>query len=188
MTTPTTPEEIAAPLAVEMTILTGEIWRVATSQNGNPQIVSTSACLTLSQAWNQRGRVQLRASVPPAIRQKKSGQEITCSLSRPVENIARDIIARLLQHAREHLAESTAYDLEKRKEEAAEKLRENLIKPFAPKLHNGKFYNPGSKKNSRSTLWVEIYDYCNEAEIKIRLPLRKALQLLKTIRNGKYIQ
>lgn len=178
------PEELAAPLAVELTIITGEIWRAFTSEQHQPQIISPSACFTLSQSWNARERVTIKADAPKGTHTKTRGRSITCALDRKPEAIARDITARLLPHALEYFTESANYDKEKRKEEAAANLKENFIKQFTDEKYNGKFYKKSKDKDSR--LWVDVCDYDNTAIIEIRLPFTKAVQLLKHI-TGVYI-
>lgn len=175
-----TPATLAAPLAVEMTIITGELWRVRTETESTfLQIFSPSAYLSMWTGYNIRGRVQIKASEPQKMKSPRRGESITCALDRTPEAIARDICARLLPAARAHLEISKAYDLRERKEKNAKNLRENFIKKYLPdEYHNyhseRQFHRRGDSKTLRAQLTYE-----NKVEIKLNLDFIKALQLLK---------
>lgn len=184
-----TPEAIAAPLAVELTIITGELWRVHNDAERWTQIYSPTAWLSLYTGYDIRGRVAIKATAPREMREPVTGERITCALDRTPEAIARDITARLLPTARAHLEKSKAYDLQKRKEDAAANLRKSLIRQFAPEEWNNQFHKSSSKKDDYTTrMSIDITNYNNSAEIKIRLPFTKALKLLKHIQQGEYIK
>lgn len=179
-----TPEDIAAPLAVEMTILTGEMWRTNAADH-RTLVYSDSACFSLNQAWNERGRLRISATAPLGIQEKTDGESITCAMSRGAEKIARDIITRILTSARDHLRESITYNDKREREKNAADLRKKIMMRFAENEYNGKLYKRTDRNNR---LWIEINNYDNSATIEIHMPFAKCVELLKIIRNGEFIK
>lgn len=173
--------ELMKNLAVEMTARTGELWRAIIEERIG-YLQSDSAYLYIVKVWNMQ-RIQIRASAP--CREHQSGQSITCDMTRHPEAIARDIEQRLLEHARQHLKGAKAYDLKKRKEEAEENLRRNLIKQYIPRsqYHNDKFYTNTPKRKSKNNLWAHI-EYDNEIKIEISLPIKEAIKLIKHLKEN----
>ena len=179
-------DRICKMLAVEMTASTGELWRIVPETDQyRPQIVSPSACLLIGEDWRTH-RLNITADAPRGMKERTRGESITCNPKRAPEAIARDITARILQHARAHLSESIQYDNQQRKEEAAALLRESLMSQFTDKKYNGKLYK--SSKDRNRQMWVEINNYDNSATVEIRLPFADALRLIKHIEKEKYIR
>jgi len=171
-------------LAVEMTARTGELWRVVENPERWTHIESPSACLQLRDDWRTH-RLAIHATAPGRMREKTTGETITCDPTRTPEAIARDIESRILQHARAHLAESIQYDTEKTHEEAAAHLRESIMSQFTQEKYNGKLYKKSKDRNRR--MWIEICNYDNTATVEIHLPFAEALRLVKHIEKGDYI-
>ena len=168
-------------IAVEMTVRTGELWRVIEHPEKWTHIESPSACLQLREAWRTH-RLEIHATAPHGIREKTLGETITADPNRQPETIARDICARILDHARAHLTESHAWHTQKTHEEAAANLRKSLIKRFTEEEYNGKLYKRSKDRNRR--LWVDVNNYDHTATIEIHLPFAEALRLLKEIQKG----
>ena len=176
-----TPETLAAPLALELTILTGELWR-SSQEPGSvwTNIISPSACLTMRTGYDIKNRVEIRATAPRQIKSRSTGESITCSLDRSPEAIARDIINRLLPAARAYLTDSIQYDHEKRKETAITKTRERFIKKYLPEEWRNYSNEPATFHRARD--WKSIraqLTYENKVEIKINVDFMKALEILK---------
>jgi hypothetical protein len=170
-------------LAIELTIATGELWttRIDRSEwNQRPHADSPTTTLYFFQEWNKKNRLSIKASAPEGMREKTNGESISCDLTRTPQAIAQDIARRLLPHARAHLAESKAYDLKKRKEEARNNLINNLIMRYLPEKYNGKFF---SKKKAGKYLSRIIAETTHDdlINIEINLPLKDALKLLKQL-------
>ena len=122
------------------------------------------------------------------MREPTHGEKITCALDRTPEAIARDIIARLLQRAREHLAKSKSYDQKRRKEEATQKLKENYLKKYLThQWHNGG--NPAwtnEYQEPKPAAPISAYiRYDGTIEIKTNLPIKQALKLIKKLQESK---
>lgn len=180
---------IVQKIAVELTIITGEIWRTRpdTSEwNQRPSADSESASLYFYQAWNQKNRIAIKASAPEAMREMTTGESITCDLTRTPEAIAQDIARRLIPHARAHLAESKAYDLKERKKKARENCRSNLIKKYLPEEYNGKFFSKKKAgKNEYKSRIIAEPTYDDLINIEINLPIKEAYKLLKLLTQEK---
>lgn len=172
-------------LAVEMTARTGELWRVIEYPDTWTHIQSPSACLSLRDDWRTH-RLAIHATAPHKMREKTTGETITCNPGRTPEAIARDIESRLLAHARAHLAESIQYDREKILEANAAHLRESIMSQFTQEKYNGKLYKKSHDRNRR--MWIDIGNYDNTATIEIHLPFADALRLVKHIEKGDYIK
>jgi hypothetical protein len=175
--------DTARELAVELTILTGELWtaRPFSDEPEDQRAYTDSATATLYffTSWRDN-RLSISASAPAGMREMKSGEKITCDPTRTPEAIARDIKNRLLPHARAHLTESRAYDLERRKAEAKKNLRSNLIKKYCPNETNGKFYSNKKADHYRERVFAEI-TYNDLINIEINVSLTEALKLLKQL-------
>lgn len=169
-------------LAVEMTARTGELWRAVIEADQWNHIESPTACLSLREDWRTH-RLSIHATAPRQVREKTTGETITCDPGRTAEAIARDIESRILKHARTHLVESVQYDAEKTREKNAKNLREKMLRKFLPYESNGKFYS--GKKADRYTerVWAET-TYNNLINIEINLPLPEALKLLEQLTKG----
>lgn len=178
---------LAGHLAVELTIITGETWRARidpSESHQRPHIDSPSATLYLSQEWNTN-RLSVRASAPEGMREMKTGEKITCNPERTPEAIARDINSRLINHARAHLIESAAYDLQKRKEAARKNIIRNLIMKYLPKEYQDQKWctNKESPTAYKERIYAETtYDDLIHIEINLELPA--ALKLLKQLTQG----
>jgi len=177
--------EIAAALAVEMTIITGEIWRTipdTDEHNQRPQIFSPSAYLFIYLNWDKR--LSISASTPRGMKTCKTAKSITCDPKRTPEAIARDITARLLPDAREYFAESKAYDHQQRKEEATNALIDKMLQKYLPhKWRNGgneKFTNEYHKTANAPEVEA-CRNYENQIEIQVTLAIKPALELLKQL-------
>lgn len=178
------PETLAAPLAVELTILTGEIWRTHKDDH-RTAIYSDTAYLTLWTGYGMQGRIQINATAPRDMREPGQGYKITCAADRTPEAIARDIATRLLKDAKDHLSKCKAYDHEKRKEKAIETLRQRYIKKYLPEFWCR--YSNDQPIFHRSNDWKTIraqLTYENKVEITINLPFMEALKLLKHIQKN----
>lgn len=176
-------DQITKTLAVEMTARTGELWRATTDINQWNRIESPSACLLLREDWRTR-RLRIHASAPAKMREKTTGETITCDPNRTAEAIARDIENRLLQHARAHLVESIEWDAEQTREKNAQQLRGKMVKKHLPNEANGKFYSDSKADKYRPRVWAEL-TYGKMVNIEVNLPLAEALQLLKQLTKGK---
>lgn len=165
-----------------MTARTGELWRAVIEPENWNHIESPTACLSLREDWRTH-RLSVHAAAPGKMREKTTGDTITCDPSRSAEAIARDIESRLLKHARAHLLESIEWDAEKTREKNAENLRKKMLKKYCPFESNGKFYS--GKKADRYTerVWAEP-TYNNLINIEINLPLPEALKLLEQLTKG----
>lgn len=172
-------------LAVEMTARTGELWRTVEDAEKWTHIESPTACLQLRDDWRTH-RLAIHATAPHKMRELTNGETITADPHRTPEAIARDICARILDHARAHLAESIVYDREKMLEANAAHLRESIMSQFTQEKYNGKLYKKSKDRNR--LMWIEIGNYDNTATIEIHLPFADALRLAKHIENGDYIK
>lgn len=176
---------IVKNIAVELTIITGELW-TARADNSNynqrPHADSPTATLYFSQDWRTKSRLTIRADAPAEIQEPRTGESITCDLTRTPQAIAQDINRRLLPHARTHLAESKTYDLSKRKAKACENCRDNLIKKYLPEEYNGNFFSKKKAgKNGYKSRVIASPTYDDMIEIELNLPLPEALKLLKQL-------
>lgn len=171
-------------IAVEMTIRTGELWRVIEHPDRWTHIESATACLSLRDDWRTH-RLAIHATAPHGVQEKTTGETITANPNRQPEAIARDICARILDHARAHLIESHAWHTKKTHEEAAAHLRESIMRRFANEKYNGKLYRKSKDRNRR--MWIDVNNYDHTATIEIHLPYTEALRLLKEIEKGEYI-
>ena len=180
-----TPATLAAQLAVELTIITSELWRVQPETESTfLQIFSPTAFLSMRTGYDVRGRVQITASEPREMKSPKRGESITYALDRTPEAIARDIYARLLPAARAHLAESKIYDHEQRKEKAIKALREKYIKKYLPDIYSRHtsetiFHRPNDWKSVRAQLTYE-----DKVEITVNLPYMQALKILQYLQEN----
>lgn len=179
-------DETTKILAVEMSIITGEIWRAEFDDNYRyPQIFSPSAYLYLMETY-PRGRMEIRASAPRKMREKRTPEKITVDPNRTPEAIAQDITRRLLPHARAHLLESIKYHNEKEKEEATKKLTDRYLQKELPhewRNHNNtvNFTNEYDKEPDAPPITARRY-YDGTIEINTRLPIREALKIIRHLK------
>lgn len=167
-------DQLSKILAVEMTARTGDLWRAIIDPERDPQIESSTACLSLSETWDTH-RLRITPSAPHGTRECRVNDSITCDPKRAAEAIARDICARILPQAIKHLAESIEYDRAQKQKDAAEKLRKNLLKRFTPKE-----YHEGRLTDGKG-LWTRM-TYENKVQIEITVSLPEAMQILKFLK------
>jgi hypothetical protein len=178
--------DTARELAVELTILTGELWTARPFSKDEPEdqrayTDSATATFYFYTSWRS-DRLSISASAPAGMREMKSGEKITCDPTRTPEAIARDIKNRLLTHAREHFTESRAYDLERRKAEAKKNLIAKLIMRYLPKEYQNESWCSETKSRHGYTDRIHARTtYDNLINIEINLPLKEALKLLKQL-------
>lgn len=167
-------DQFSKSLAVEMTVRTGELWRAVIDPERNPQIESSCACLYLSEDW-QTHRVRFMPSAPRGTKETRNEDRITCDPGRSMAAIARDVCARILPQAVEHLTQSREYDRQRRKVEAEENTRLRLLSKYMPKRdHRGDPYD-GEGMTAHIT-------YDKQIELTIRLPIAEALKICKIIK------
>ena len=84
-------------LAVEMTARTGELWRTVEDENDWTHIQSPSACLSLRDDWRTH-RLSIHATAPKGMREKTTGETITCDPARKPEAIAAALALAFKRH------------------------------------------------------------------------------------------
>lgn len=174
-------DQMTKILAVEMTARTGELWRAMIDPDHWNHIQSDTACLSLREDWRTH-RLAIHATAPDKMREKTTGESITCDPTRTAEAIARDIETRLLAHARAHLIESKEWDAEQTRQKNASALRGRMIKKYLPNEYQNDKYCTDADRYQERVYAHPTYD--NLINIEINLPLPEALKLLKQLTKG----
>lgn len=173
-------DQLTKILAVEMTARTGELWRAVLDADHWNHIESPTACLSLREDWRSH-RLSIHATTPGKMRQRTTGETITCDPGRKAEAIARDIESRILAHARAHLIQSREYDAEQTREKNAEKLRGKMIQKYLPQEYqSGKYCSRKEASPYKQRVYAQP-TYENLINIEVNLPLPEALKLLKQL-------
>lgn len=171
--------ELAKNIGLELTLKTGELFRILIEPERNPQIYSATAYFTTSEDWRTH-RIKITASTPRGMHAKRDPDSITCNPKRSPEAIARDICARLLTSARQHLAESIELDKEIRQTQARKKLRLNLIKKYLPHEYQPEKFCNGTRQTT-PTIYAQL-TYNNLVNLEINLPIGEALALIQHLK------
>jgi len=124
-------KDFARSLAVELTAADfPNIWRVK-AEPGNwwADLYTAGAWLHLSEG--DRGRLKITADRPRQMERAECAEHITVNKERPLEEIARDVMRRILPHARAHFKKCQAYSRKRKQERKAHAAIIETFKPYA---------------------------------------------------------
>jgi len=136
--------KLAPDIALELTLLTGEVFQTATTEHDNLLIVGQTCAIQAStRTWPKPRFLFEPAAIPPRRTcLKTSDMLITCDTNRTAASIARDIRSRLLGNARTWTDSNASYDDERQRTEAvkAKAIQTLLDAGYKPANWNDSYY------------------------------------------------
>lgn len=172
---------MARELSLAMTIQTLEIWTAVITPERDPRIQSKTACLWLSEDWRTH-RLNIHAAAHATLRERTTGEKITCNPTRSYESIARDIVNKLLPHARDHQTESRLYTADTIRKDNAKNTRLRMIKKYLPREYQSEKLCNGRDKRGAANIFAHI-TYDNLINVEMTLTLSETLQVLEYLKS-----
>ena len=125
-------KELTKTLAIELTILTMNLWIAEIDPDSwMTKLTDGKAWITISLDQSRKAtRLKAWASVPKGISQLRDHEVITASADRTPQAIAQDVHRRLYKHAVNYLRECRDYTEKQNRQERKENLIKNLLKPY----------------------------------------------------------
>ncbi len=171
-------KELTKTLAIELTILTTDLWIAEIHPDSwQTKVTDGKAWITLSLDQSHKApRLKAWASVPIGTEALRDHEIITASADRTPQAIALDIHRRLYDHAVTYLQECREYTEKLNRQERKENLIRNLLKPYLQ-------YEGMYKTLHGSGVRAEIRS--SYIEMKIDATPTQAIKILKLLKENK---